>query len=89
MFPENDEGSKWKKKTDIKRFMVARDGDMLCASFQCDHCWFMNLKKVEPIDQSYEHHCLLGQHIHREIWISCGVEREPLLQIRWVQLEKE
>ena len=58
--PENDEGSKWKKKTDIRRFMVARDGDMLCSPFQCDHCWFINLKKEEPVDRSYEHQRLLG-----------------------------
>lgn len=58
--PENDEGSKWKKKTDIRRFMVARDGDMLCAPFQCDHCWFINLKREEPVEESYEHQRLLG-----------------------------
>eukprot|EP00957_Ditylum_brightwellii_P208740 15358751-Ditylum_brightwellii.AAC.1 len=23
--------------------LVARDGDWLCALFQCDYCWFQNL----------------------------------------------
>ena len=33
--PENDEGTKWKKKVDDSRFMTARIGDMLSAPFQC------------------------------------------------------
>ena len=28
--------------------MVARDGDSWVAPFQCDHCWFVNLKRREP-----------------------------------------
>lgn len=42
--PENDEGFLWKKKKDEGRFLTARKGDMLCAPFQCDFCWFINLK---------------------------------------------
>jgi hypothetical protein len=42
--PENDEGFLWKKKRDEGRFLTARKGDMLCAPFQCDFCWFENLK---------------------------------------------
>ena len=33
---------------DRERFKQARPGDMLCASFQCDHCWFVNLQGREP-----------------------------------------
>lgn len=42
--PENDEGFVWKKKKDEDRFLRARKGDMICAPFQCDFCWFINLK---------------------------------------------
>ena len=33
---------------DQDRFLRARPGDMLCASFQCDRCWFVNLNRREP-----------------------------------------
>lgn len=42
--PENDEGVLWHKKKDENHFLEARKGDMLCAPFQCDFCWFINLK---------------------------------------------
>jgi len=42
--PENDEGLVWKKKKDEGRFDTARPGDTLFAPFQCDACWFINLK---------------------------------------------
>jgi hypothetical protein len=42
--PENDEGALWRKKKDEERFLSSRKGDMLCAPFQCDFCWFINLK---------------------------------------------
>ena len=58
--PENDEGSKWKKKKDEARFMNARNGDMLCAPFQCDHCWFINLSKREPRVVSHSDERLLS-----------------------------
>ena len=45
--PENDEGMQWKKRQDVERFLHARNGDMLCAPFQCDLCWFVNLKGRE------------------------------------------
>jgi hypothetical protein len=45
--PENDEGFVWKKKRDESRFLHARKGEMLCAPFQCDYCWFINLKGRE------------------------------------------
>ena len=40
---ENDEGSKFKKKSDEKIFLHARDGDMHCSPFQCGTCLFINL----------------------------------------------
>lgn len=46
--PENDEGAQWRKKGDESRFLTARNGDMLCAPFQCDFCWFINLQEREP-----------------------------------------
>jgi len=42
--PENDEGLVWRKKMDEERFDLARKGDTLFAPFQCDFCWFVNLK---------------------------------------------
>ena len=58
--PENDEGGKWLKKRDEERFLVARNGDMLSAPFQCDCCWFVNLSKREPSSASESDHRLLG-----------------------------
>jgi len=58
--PENDEGSQWKKKTDNKRFAHARAGDMLSSSFQCEICWFINLKRREPVRLSAGDQRLLG-----------------------------
>jgi len=40
--------------------MSARNGDMLCSPFQCDHCWFVNLCRREPSDMSYSDDRLLG-----------------------------
>ena len=48
--PMNDEGVVWKRKEDKERFMVGRDGDMLMSPFQCDWCWFINLKGRTPVD---------------------------------------
>lgn len=42
--PESDEGQVWKRKKDEDRFDTARAGDTLIAPFQCDFCWFINLK---------------------------------------------
>ena len=41
---------KWKKAKEEKRFLSARKGDMTCAPFQCDHCWFANIMKAEAND---------------------------------------
>ena len=40
--------------------MNARNGDMLCSPFQCDHCWFVNLRKREPRALSHSDERLLG-----------------------------
>ena len=62
--PENDEGSRQKKKKVEERFMNARNGDMLCSPFQCDHCWFVNLCHREPSNFSYSDERLLGYTHH-------------------------
>lgn len=46
--PENNKGSKWKnKRKEEAQFTSTRKGDMLCAPFQCDYCWFANMHKSE------------------------------------------
>jgi hypothetical protein len=62
--PENDEGDVWKRKKDEGRFLTARHGDMLCAPFQCDRCWFLNLKGQEP-DAKAPSDMLLMDYIRR------------------------
>ena len=47
--PENDRGNVWQKKEDEERFLIGRNGDSLCQPFQCDLCWFRNLKRRDPI----------------------------------------
>ena len=32
----------------MNQFLVTKKGDMLCSPFQCDRCWFINLKNREP-----------------------------------------
>jgi hypothetical protein len=46
--PVNDEGAVWRRREDNDRYVVARDGDMWCFSFQCDRCWFLNIQGREP-----------------------------------------
>ena len=47
--PENDEGHKWKNKKDVARFLLnVRPGDMLLPPFQCDNCWFWNVRRRRP-----------------------------------------
>ena len=62
--PKNDQGSRWRKRKDEACFMHARNGDMLCSPFQCDHCWFVNLCQREPCAMSHSDECLLA-YIHR------------------------
>ena len=48
----------WERKVDEDRFQKARVGDMLCVEFQCDVCWFLNLKKRLPKQTSLVDHLL-------------------------------
>ena len=44
----DDAGHKWKRKKQLDRFKVARDGDSFMTPFQCDLCVFHNLQHREP-----------------------------------------
>lgn len=46
--PEDDEGVVWKRRTDDDKYLVGRLGDNLITPFQCDLCWFRNLKLRSP-----------------------------------------
>ena len=46
--PENNEGDQWRMQQDKNRFLHARNGDLLCAPFQCDWCWFVNMTGRTP-----------------------------------------
>ena len=39
---------KWKRKKKLDDFLVGFDGATLCSPFQCDVCWFYNLRKMAP-----------------------------------------
>ena len=45
---ENDHGVLWNKRRHKQVPSRARGDDMLCAPFQCDWCWFVNLNNREP-----------------------------------------
>lgn len=46
----DDDGFDWRPATDLSRYRVARNGDHLLLSFQCDLCWFCNLQGRDPLD---------------------------------------
>ena len=48
----NEVGAVWRRKGDKDRFLTARDGDMWCAPFQCEWCWFYNLQGREVVEGS-------------------------------------
>ena len=49
----NDESEYFRRrKEDENKYLVARAGDGLIAPFQCDHCWFINLKQRVPLPSS-------------------------------------
>ena len=58
--PLNDQGVVFKRKVDEKRFLVGRDGDSLLKPFQCDLCWFRNIQKRSPRENSRTDGQLLG-----------------------------
>ena len=72
---QNEAGAVWKRKTDEGRFMRARDGDMWAAPFQCDWCWFINLKGREAITGSNKDERLLGYI--RRVNLDIMWSREP------------
>ena len=51
------------------QFLDARDGDMFCLPFQCNHCWFVNLCKRELSVQSYNDKHLMGciRHVNLDL----------------------
>ena len=48
------------KRDDERRFVEARQGDMLGVPFQCESCWFGNLKKRDPVSNDPLDKLLLG-----------------------------
>ena len=52
--------------------MVARNGDMWLAPFQCNHCWFLNLQLRHPNLDSLMDARLLGyiRHVNLNIFWS-------------------
>jgi hypothetical protein len=73
--PENDEGFLWRKKKDERRFLTARKGDMLCAPFQCDFCWFVNLKGRSFDERRAEDRLNLG--LLRRVNLDVMWDKEP------------
>ena len=57
--PTDDLGSVWIKEKDRNRFLEARNGDFLHFPFQCDCCWFRNLKGRCPVVGSFSDDKLL------------------------------
>ena len=55
---ENELGATWMQEVDKDNFVVSRNGDSLMVTFQCDFCWFINLKKRMP-SMDNEHNVLL------------------------------
>ena len=76
MKPQNDMGTLWISEGDEERFLVARSGDFLHFPFQCDLCWFRNLKYRSPRNYSADSDVRLLEYIRRvnldEMW-----SREP------------
>ena len=59
-FRQTDEsGFKWCRSGDEERYEVARDGDFLMTTFQCDLCVFRNLKQRSPIRNEVKDDLLL------------------------------
>eukprot|EP00957_Ditylum_brightwellii_P190891 14534778-Ditylum_brightwellii.AAC.1 len=54
----------FKEHANPDKCMVAKEGDWLCAPFQCDFCWFQNLKGQDADPSSLSDHHLLD-HIRQ------------------------
>ena len=50
--PLNDEGVEWRRKKKLFDFVQGFDGATLNAPFQCDYCWFYNLRGRVAISSS-------------------------------------
>lgn len=50
--PVDEEGFDWRPATDLTRHRLARNGDHLLTTFQCDLCLFRNLQGRNPLDDS-------------------------------------
>ena len=72
--PENDKGVVWKKRSDTGRFLKGRDGDMLLNPFQCDLCWFRNLKGRNPDLERLEDKALMSciRRVNLDMLWSCS-----------------
>ena len=72
--PENNEGVVWKKRSDAGRFLKGRDGDMLLNPFQCDLCWFRNLKGRNPNLERLEDKALMScvRRVNLDMLWSCS-----------------
>lgn len=68
-------GAVWKRKGDEDRFLTAREGDMWCAPFQCDWCWFSNLQNRCALSESASDQKLL--HYIRRVNLDIMWSREP------------
>ena len=61
---QNHKLAAWRKERQEDRFVRPRNGDMLCALFQCDYCWFFTLKK-RHVNSASPSDCLLLAYIRR------------------------
>ena len=57
---EDDEGIVWQRKHEVDQFLIGRKGDHIFVSFQCDLCWFRNLKKRDLLSISQADQRLLA-----------------------------
>eukprot|EP00957_Ditylum_brightwellii_P182557 13906545-Ditylum_brightwellii.AAC.1 len=52
VLPTNNDGVVFKQRANPNKCMIAREGDWLCAPFQCNFCWFQNLKQQDAVPSS-------------------------------------
>jgi len=85
--PENDEGVSWIKTNEEVRFTSSRRGDMLSSPFQCDYCWFVNMKKTTADDRAIGDARLLAYI--RRVNLDVMWSSEPsVVKAAWKNLEK-
>ena len=54
MEPRDDDGTSWRKDVDKDRLKVGIKGAYLKLPFQCDNCWFVNIKDRRPTGSSQD-----------------------------------